>query len=172
MTKWEGLIWYGWLWRWWKGPPTKECGWPIVILWFIRNTYLVIQMTKIYLTYTFGLLPQFLAHSSQNPWNFMRYKSTGTSFAIIFGLLSSVPEIASEPWRWNGCLVIHTSPFPPQLGLYSWCDFWKAPKWGGETGCQGYQPWIEGWNFQPPPTPPTEGLDWVQLLMASDVISP
>ena len=34
---------------------------------------------------------QFLAHSSQNPWTFLSYKSS----EIIFGLLSSGPENAS-----------------------------------------------------------------------------
>ena len=45
------------------------------IVGFIRNIYAVIQMTKIYFSYTFGLCPQFLAHSSQNFWNFLSIES-------------------------------------------------------------------------------------------------
>ena len=48
-----------------------------------------------------------LAHSSPNPCNFMSNKSNGDIFCHEFGLLSSVPEITSELWRWNECLVIH-----------------------------------------------------------------
>ena len=43
------------------------------ILWLIRNTY--IQMTKIYFSYVFHLHPQFLAYTSQNPWNFLSVDS-------------------------------------------------------------------------------------------------
>lgn len=52
-------------------------------------------MTKIYFSYIFGLYPQFLTHSSQNPWNFLSNNSNGVYFVIIFGLLSLVPEIPS-----------------------------------------------------------------------------
>lgn len=37
-----------------------------VILSFIRNIYLVFQMTKMYFSYVFGFPPQFLALSSQH----------------------------------------------------------------------------------------------------------
>ena len=53
----------------------------------------------------------------------------GASFVRIFALLSSVPEITSEPRSWNTCLVIHNKPIPLQLGsLIS--DFQKTPKTG------------------------------------------
>ena len=48
-------------------------------------------MTKIYFSYIFGLYPQFLTHSSQNPWNFLSSNSNGVCFVTIFGLLSSGP---------------------------------------------------------------------------------
>lgn len=50
-----------------------------VVLWFI------------FISYIFGLHPQFEAHSSPIPWNFLNDKGNG----ITFGLLSSVPEPAS-----------------------------------------------------------------------------
>ena len=53
-------------------------------------------MTKIYFSYMFGLHLQFLAHSSQNRWNFLSYKSDGSIFVITFDLLSQVPENTSE----------------------------------------------------------------------------
>lgn len=52
-------------------------------------------MTKIYFSYIFGLYPQFLTHSSQNPWNFLSNNSNGVYFVVIFGLLVLVPEIPS-----------------------------------------------------------------------------
>lgn len=48
-------------------------------------------MIKIYFSDIFGLHPRFLAHSSQNLWNFLNNKSNGASF-IIFGLSSAVPK--------------------------------------------------------------------------------
>ena len=39
----------------------------VMILWFVRNLYLLVQMAKIYFLCIFGLCPQLLAHSSPNP---------------------------------------------------------------------------------------------------------
>ena len=62
-------------------------------------------------------------------WISWATRAVGASFVRIFALLSSVPEITSEPWSWNTCLVIHNKPFPLQLGsLIS--DFQKTPKTG------------------------------------------
>lgn len=47
---------------------------PIVsydIVTYRKYIYLVIQMTEIYFSGIFGLHPQFLAHHSQTPWNFL-----------------------------------------------------------------------------------------------------
>ena len=44
--------------------------------------YLVIQMTKIYFSYIFGLHTQFLACSSQNTWTFRSDKESIFSFKI------------------------------------------------------------------------------------------
>ena len=41
------------------------------ILWLIQNICLVIQMTKMYFSHTFGLWTWLLAHSSWNPCNFL-----------------------------------------------------------------------------------------------------
>lgn len=60
---------------------------------------MVIQITEIYLSDIFGLHPQFLAHSSQNAWNFQNDKNNKSIFIIQFGLLSSLPEITSEPQK-------------------------------------------------------------------------
>ena len=49
---------------------TKTMFMVTVIVWSIRKIYLVIQMTKIYFSYIFGLPSQFLAHSSQKPLEF------------------------------------------------------------------------------------------------------
>lgn len=47
-------------------------------------------MTKhIYFSDILDLRPQFVAHSSQNPWNFLSSKSNGSIFVMIFHLLSS-----------------------------------------------------------------------------------
>lgn len=43
--------------------------------WFIRNLYLLIQMTKVHFLYIFGFCPQFLAPSSQDPGNFLSLES-------------------------------------------------------------------------------------------------
>lgn len=39
--------------------------------WFMRNTHLVMQITKIYFSHRFGLHSPFLVQSSQSPWNFL-----------------------------------------------------------------------------------------------------
>lgn len=41
-----------------------------------KYIYLVIQMMKIYFSYTTSLWPQFLAQSFQNPWNFLGHESS------------------------------------------------------------------------------------------------
>ena len=46
--------------------------------------------------YIFDLHLLFLAQSSQNPWNFLKDMSNKSTSVIIYGLLSSVPEITSE----------------------------------------------------------------------------
>ena len=46
-------------------------------------------MTKICFSDILGLCPQFLAHSSQNPWNVMHGKSNGSIFCYIWSLVLS-----------------------------------------------------------------------------------
>ena len=79
----------------------KECD--IVI--YEKYIDVGIQMTKIYFSCIFGLCLQFLAHSSQNHWNFLRITAMVVSFVIMFGFLSSVPENTLEPqrWKWVSC---------------------------------------------------------------------
>ena len=61
--------------------------------------------------------------------------------------------------------MIHNRPFPPQLGLHSCCDLWKAPKDGGwlpgeptmHTGVKllvplpDLQGWARGWPLHQEP---------------------
>ena len=55
-------------------------------------------------------LPWFLAHGSEGE------RAMGVSFVLIFGfllcsnILAPVPEMASEPQGWNGCLITHNKP--------------------------------------------------------------
>ena len=63
--------------------------WVPTILWFIRNLHLVIQMTKVYFSYLFGLCPQFLAHSSPNPLSLLSYKSSWSIFCYVWSLVLS-----------------------------------------------------------------------------------
>lgn len=98
-------FWYCWLQRWWKGPPTKECGLPSAILWFTRNIYLAIQLNKIYFSYILGLSPQFLTHSSPNSWDCLRDKSNGNTFCYnIWSLvLSSWNHFRVRKVKWVSC---------------------------------------------------------------------
>ena len=75
-------------------------------------TFLIhdLYFSQVYFPNTFGLHPQFLAHSFPNPWNFLSSKSTG-----IFDLLSSVLK------KGSGKVV---SGFHPRMG----------------AGCQEIQP--------------------------------
>lgn len=41
-------------------------------------------MSKMCFSYTFGFHPEFLAHSSQNPWNFLSSRAPGASFITVF----------------------------------------------------------------------------------------
>ena len=60
----------------------------------------------------------FPAHSSDNLGISWSIRAMGGSFVIIiFGLLSSVPEIASEPSRCNGYLVIHSETLSTPAGF-------------------------------------------------------
>lgn len=45
-----------------------------------KYSNLVIQMTKIHFSHTFGLHPQFLAHSYPNPWKFLSDKNNRNIF--------------------------------------------------------------------------------------------
>ena len=55
-------------------------------------------MTKKHFIYIYilSLHPQFLAQSSQNPWNLLVVRASVALIIIIFGLLPSVPAIPSE----------------------------------------------------------------------------
>lgn len=64
----------------------------VVILWFIRNTLSVIQMTKIYFSCVFGLCPQFLVHSSPNPWTFLSVESDKDTFSMLMRCLLEAPK--------------------------------------------------------------------------------
>ena len=86
--------------------------------------------------------------SSQNPWNFLSDKSHGSIFCYNIGLLSSVPENASQ-FQSHKCerdvLLFITSP-----SHHNWIYINKDAfaKHLRLAGCQGHQLWIEGWNFQ------------------------
>lgn len=65
----------------------------------------------------------------------------GASCVIIFDLLSLVPEINSEAQKCDGCHNKPLSNTPEFLLMRLLLERTGA-------GCQGYQPRIEGWNFQ------------------------
>ena len=58
-----------------------------------------------------------LGSSSKTFGMFWAIRAVGLPFSILFGPLSSVPEISSEPSRWNGYHVIHNKTLPPQPSL-------------------------------------------------------
>ena len=78
------------------------------------------------------------------------------SFVIIFGLSSSVPEIALEPKRWNGCLGIHNKPHSTTPGfiLMKWLlestQGWglvaRGTNHGKRDGTFSPTPWFPGWG--------------------------
>lgn len=100
-----------------------------------------------------------LAHSSPNPCNFMSNKSNGDIFCHEFGLLSSVPEITSELWRWKECLVIHNKPLCTVTGFMLMRWLWKHLKMGTslseepsmrEVGIPWFLGMREGWRLNQP----------------------
>lgn len=74
-------------------------------------------------------------------------RTTRASFAIIFGLLSLVPEIVAEPARWKKWLFIHTEPHPstPEFMLIRW--LLEVCQARGLL-CQRNQPWLGDWDSQ------------------------
>ena len=97
-----------------------------------------IRMTKMYLSHIYDLQPEFLAHSSQNPWNFLSSKSHNSIFFIVFVRLSSLLKMASVPSRWNRCLVIQNRLLSTTTGFVL-IFFLKHLRMGA---CyQGNQPW-------------------------------
>ena len=81
--------------------------WVPTIRWFIRNLHLVLQMTKMYFSYLFGLCPHFLAHSSPNPRSFLSGKSSGSIFGyIVWSLVLN----SSRSIRVKEYLVVHNKP--------------------------------------------------------------
>ena len=56
-----------------------------------KNMYLVIQTTKIYFAYIFGLCSQFLAHSSPNPQNLVSWLVAKGANHVIRGLALALP---------------------------------------------------------------------------------
>ena len=73
----------------------------------------------------------------------------GESSIRKFGFLSSVPEVSSEPYKWNRCPDIHNKPLYliPGFTLMRWT--WKTSKdrlkpwlshsWGHRCVCWSYQ---------------------------------
>lgn len=112
-----------------------------------KNIYLVIQITKLYSSYIFGLCPEFLAFNSQNPWNFLSNKSNGRIFSSN---IWSSPQFLKSLQSYKveiSVLLFITSPFPPQLGSWSSGGFWEAPKnesWSPEEPTL----LLEDWNLQ------------------------
>lgn len=53
------------------------------IVIYKKCMYLVTEKSKIKTSFIVGLHPQFLAHSSQNPRNFLRVKSKGSIFVVF-----------------------------------------------------------------------------------------
>lgn len=75
----------------------------VIVSIYRKNVYLVTHITKIYFLYTFGLPPQYLAHSSSNPMNFWS-GSAGikVSFVMWMSDFWKVPEDEPvEPSLWS-----------------------------------------------------------------------
>lgn len=80
-----------------------------VTLQFIRNTYVAIHTAKVYFTYIFGLLPQFVAHIHPNPWNCLNVESGKLSFVMLrrwlldstwgWRLVANWDNLGSEVWK-------------------------------------------------------------------------
>ena len=87
--------------------------WVPTIRWFIRNLHLVLQMTKMYFSYLFGLCPHFLAHSSPNPWSFLSGKSSRSIFCYIWSPVLS----AWNHFRAIKVKLTQKKAFLTQLGL-------------------------------------------------------
>ena len=70
-----------------------------------KYIYLVIWMTKTYFSYICGFPPQFLTHSSQNPWKFLSRKSNRSIFCYnIWSLvLSSWNCFRAIKVKWASC---------------------------------------------------------------------
>ena len=96
---------------------------------FKKYTYLVIQMTNRCFSYVVTFHPQFLAYSSQSPWNFLGGKNNGSIcyYNICSLVLNCWKHFRAIKAKW----MFIISPFPPQLGLCHEGDFWKAPEVGG-----------------------------------------
>lgn len=85
-----------------------------------KKYILVIQMIRIYFSNIFGLCLRFLAHSLPKPLESSEpINAVGASFFIIFchSILSSLPEVSSEPKGKTGVFLFLTNPFSSQLGL-------------------------------------------------------
>ena len=58
-------------------------------------------------------------------------RAVGTSFVIMFGLLSWSPEVTSNPWRWNRYSVIHNQPLSMTTRFMSMSWFLESTQgWG------------------------------------------
>lgn len=93
----------------------------------------------------FGLCLLFLAHSSSNPHNFL-YKSRRGIFYyniwfFVFGFWNRSRAIKVK----GLCCYLWQAPFN-QSEYLNKMTFGKSLRMG--AGCQGQQPWLEGWNFQ------------------------
>lgn len=98
----------------------------------------------------FVLLPCFLAHRSQNLWNFLSNRTMGASFFILCSSLSSVPELLQRQKGEVGVLLFKTSPFSTTTGLMLMRWLWIPLKnWGWLPG--GPTMWLEGWSFHSTP---------------------
>lgn len=89
-------------------------------------------MTKIDFSHILDLYPMFLAHSSQNPLNFLSNESRQLTIwnSFLLSYLVSCPQFLKSLQSHKGevNVLFMKSTFPPQLGLCSWENLWKAPK--------------------------------------------
>ena len=108
-----------------------------IVLWFIRNIWLVTQITKVYFSYiylVFIMVPQ----SFQNPWNFLSYKSNGSILCYIWSLvLSSWNHFRAINGKMVSYILFITSPVH-----HNWIYVNKMTlgmHLRVSTGCQGNQ---------------------------------
>ena len=92
----------------------------------VPPSYLVIQVA-IYFSHVFGLHPHFLAHGSQNPWDFLNVESDK-------GIFCSVNEVTFGKHLRVGAGCQWSQPCDQRVGTFSPTSCPPSGEEGGERG--------------------------------------